>query len=159
MEYLKMQTGTSALHIPYRGTAPSVNDLLAGQLQILFTGAPALMPFIKGGKMIPIAISSPKRIKVLPDVPTVAESGVPGTAGFEADQWYGLVAPAGTPAEVIARLNTQINASLNSEEVSKRMAAEGAEPTPTTPQAFGQLIDKELARWTHVVKQARVTVD
>lgn len=159
MEYLKMQTGTSALHIPYRGTAPSVNDLLAGQLQILFTGAPALMPFIKGGKMIAIAISSPKRIRVLPDVPTVAESGVPGTAGFEADQWYGLVAPAGTPADIIARLNTQINASLNSEEVSKRMAAEGAEPTPTTPQAFGQLIDKELARWTQVVRQARVTVD
>ena len=159
MEFLKMQTGTSALHIPYRGTAPSVNDLLAGQLQILFTGAPALMPFIKGGKMIPIAISSPRRIKVLPDVPTVAESGVPGTAGFEADQWYGLVAPAGTPAEIIAKLNLQINASLNSEEVSKRMAAEGAEPTPTTPQAFGQLIDKELARWTQVVKQAKVTVD
>jgi len=159
MEFLKMQTGTSALHIPYRGTAPSVNDLLAGQLQILFTGAPALMPFIKGGKMVPIAISSPKRIKVLPDVPTVAESGVPGTAGFEADQWYGLVAPAGTPADIVARLNTQINASLNSEEVSRRMAAEGAEPTPTTPQAFGQLIDKELARWTQVVRQARVTVD
>ena len=159
MEYLKMQTGTSALHIPYRGTAPSVNDLLAGQLQILFTGAPALMPFIKGGKMVPIAVSSPRRIKVLPDVPTVAESGVPGTAGFEADQWYGLVAPAGTPADIVARLNTQINASLNSEEVARRMAAEGAEPTPTTPQAFGRLIDKELARWTQVVKQARVTVD
>jgi len=159
MEYLKMQTGTSALHIPYRGTAPSVNDLLAGQLQMLFTGAPALMPFIKSGKMIPIAVSSPKRIKVLPDVPTVAESGVPGTAGFEADQWYGLVAPAGTPADIVAKLNTQINASLNSEEVARRMATEGAEPTPTTPQAFGQLIDRELARWTQVVKKANVTVD
>jgi len=159
MEYLKLQTGTSALHIPYRGTAPSVNDLLAGQVQILFTGAPALLPFIRGGKMVPIAVSSNKRIATLPDVPTVAESGVPGTAGFEADQWYGLVAPAGTPAAVVARLNQQINASLNSEEVARRMASEGAEPTPTTPQAFGQLIDKEVARWTQVVKRANVTVD
>lgn len=159
MEYLKLQTGTSALHIPYRGTAPSINDLLAGQVQILFTGAPALLPFIKGGKMVPIAVSSPKRLGALPDVPTVAETGVPGTAGFEADQWYGLVAPAGTPPEIVARLNQQINASLNSEEVARRMASEGAEATPTTPQAFAQLIDKEVLRWTDVVKKAKVTVD
>lgn len=159
MEYLKLQTGTSVLHIPYKGTAPSVNDLLAGQLQMLFTGAPALMPFIRSGKMIPIAVSSPRRIALLPEVPTVAESGVAGTAGFEADQWYGLVAPAGTPADVIARLNAQINASLNADEVAKRMASEGAQPTPTTPQAFGRLIDQELVRWTQVVKRAGVKVD
>ncbi|QHI98468.1 tripartite tricarboxylate transporter substrate binding protein [Xylophilus rhododendri] len=159
MEYLKLQTGTSALHIPYRGTAPSINDLLAGQVQMLFTGAPALLPFIKSGKMRALAVSSDKRLAALPDVPTVAQTGVPGTAGFEADQWYGLVAPAGTPPDIVARLNQQINASLSSQEVAKRMASEGAEPTPTTPQAFAQLIDKEVLRWTDVVKKAKVTVD
>ncbi|SEK15823.1 Tripartite-type tricarboxylate transporter, receptor component TctC [Variovorax sp. OK605] len=159
MEYLKLQTGTSFLHIPYRGTAPAVNDLLAGQLQVLFTGAPALMPHIKAGKLRAIAVSSPHRIALLPDVPTVAESGVAGTKGFEADQWYGLVAPAGTPAAVVAALNQQINRSLDSAEVKMRLGAEGAEPTPTSPKAFGDLIASEMVRWDRVIKTAHVTVD
>ena len=159
MEYLKLQTGTSFLHIPYRGTAPSVNDLLAGQLQLLFTGAPALLPHIKAGTMRALAVSSPRRIALLPDVPTVAESGVAGTKGFEADQWYGVVAPAGTPADIVSLLNQQINRSLESAEVKARLAAEGAEATPATPQAFGQLIASEIKRWERVVKAARITVD
>uniref|UniRef100_UPI000D349B69 Bug family tripartite tricarboxylate transporter substrate binding protein n=1 Tax=unclassified Variovorax TaxID=663243 RepID=UPI000D349B69 len=159
MEYLKLQTGAPMLHIPYRGTAPAVNDLLAGQLQALFTGAPALMPHIKAGKLRALAVSSPHRIALLPDVPTVAESGVPGTQGFEADQWYGLVAPAGTPAAVVAALNQQINRSLDSADVKIRLAAEGAEPTPTSPKAFGALIASEMVRWDRVIKTAHVTVD
>jgi len=159
MEYLKLQTGASLLHIPYRGTAPSVNDLLAGQVQALFTGAPALLPHIKAGKMRALAVSSPRRIALLPDVPTVAESGVAGTKGFEADQWYGVVAPAGTPPQVIAMLNQQINRSLESAEVKARLAAEGAEATPATPQAFAQLIASEITRWDRVIKAAHVTVD
>jgi tripartite-type tricarboxylate transporter receptor subunit TctC len=138
MEYLKLQTGTSFLHIPYRGTAPAVNDLLAGQVQVLFTGAPALLPHIKSGKFRALAVSSPHRIALLPDVPTVAETGVAGTKGFEADQWYGIAAPAGTPAEIVAMLNEQVNRSLDSAEVRTRLAAEGAEPTPATPQVFGR---------------------
>lgn len=159
MEYLKMQTGTSFLHIPYRGTAPSVNDLLAGQVQVLFTGAPALLPHIKSGRLRALAVSSPRRLVLLPEVPTVAESGVPGTAGFEADQWYGLVAPAGTPAEVVALLNQHVNTALASDEVRSRLAAEGAEATPASPQAFGQLIAREIPRWARVIKNARITVD
>jgi tripartite-type tricarboxylate transporter receptor subunit TctC len=159
MEYFKMQTGTSFLHIPYRGTAPSVSDLLAGQVQVLFTGVPALLPHTKAGKIRALAVSSPKRLAVLPDVPTVAESGLPGTAGFEADQWYGLVAPAGTPADVVALLNQHVNRALGSEEVRTRLAAEGAEPTPATPQAFGALIAREIPRWNKVVRNARITVD
>ena len=159
MEYLKLQTGTSFLHIPYRGTAPSVNDLLAGQLQLLFTGAPALLPHIKAGTMRALAVSSPRRIALLPDVPTVAESGVAGTKGFEADQWYGVVAPTGTPTDIVSMLNQQINRSLESAEVKARLAAEGAEATPATPQAFGQLIASEIKRWERVVKAARITVD
>lgn len=159
MEYLKMQTASSFLHIPYRGTAPSVNDLLAGQVQVLFTGVPALLPHIRSGKMRALAVSSPKRLALLPDVPTVAESGVAGTRGFEADQWYGLVAPAGTPADVIALLNQHVNKALAAEEVRARLAAEGAEATPATPQAFGQLIAREIPRWAAVVKTARISLD
>jgi tripartite-type tricarboxylate transporter receptor subunit TctC len=159
MEYLKLQTGTSFLHIPYRGTAPSVTDLLAGQVQVLFTGVPALLPHIRAGKIRALAVSSPKRIPVLPEVPTVAESGVAGTKGFEADQWYGVVAPAGTPAEIVALLNRHINQALGSEEVRSRLAAEGAEPTPNSPQVFGQLIAREIPRWDKVVKSARISLD
>jgi len=159
MEYFKMQTGTSFLHIPYRGTAPSVQDLLADQVQVLFTGVPALLPQIKAGKMRALAVSSPKRLAVLPDVPTVAESGIAGTQGFEADQWYGLVAPAGTPPEIVARLNQEVNKALALEEVRTRLATEGAEPTPATPQAFGQLIAREIPRWDKVVKAARIRLD
>jgi tripartite-type tricarboxylate transporter receptor subunit TctC len=159
MEYFKMQTGTSFLHIPYRGTAPSVNDLLAGQVQVLFTGVPALLPHIKAGRMRALAVSSPKRLALLPEVPTIAESGIPGTKGFEADQWYGLVAPAGTPADVVALLNQHVNKALTSEEVRTRLASEGAEATPATPQVFGELIAKEIPRWAKVVKGARITLD
>ena len=159
MEYLKLQTGASLLHVPYRGTAPSVTDLLAGQVQALFTGAPALLQQIKAGKLRALAVSSPHRIALLPDVPTVAESGVPGTKDFEADQWYGVVAPAATPPEIVAALNQQINQSLASAEVRTRLAAEGAEPTPATPAAFGTLIANDMKRWERVIKSARITVD
>jgi tripartite-type tricarboxylate transporter receptor subunit TctC len=159
MEYLKLQTGASLLHVPYRGTAPAVNDVLAGQVQVLFTGAPALMPHIKAGKLRALAVSSPHRIALLPEVPTVAESGVAGTTGFEADQWYGLVAPAGTPAAIVSALNQQVNRSLDSREVKLRLAAEGAEPTPTSAKAFGELIARDMVRWERVIKTAHVTVD
>lgn len=159
MEYFKLQTGTSLLHIPYRGTAPSVNDLLANQVQALFTGVPALLAHVKAGRMRPLAVSSPRRLALLPDVPTVAESGIAGTKDFEADQWYGLVAPAGTPADVVALLNQHVNKALSSEDVRARLAAEGAEATPATPQAFGQLIAREIPRWDKVVKAARIQLD
>jgi len=159
MEYFKLQTGTAILHIPYRGSVPSITDLLAGQVQLLFTGAPALLPHIKSGKMRALAVSSPKRLPQLPDVPTVAESGIGGTQDFSADQWYGIVAPAGTPAAVVAALNARINQALNAPDVRKRLEFEGAEATPTTPQAFGDLIASELPRWGSVVKAARITVE
>ena len=159
MEYLKLQTGTSFLHIPYRGTAPAVNDLLAGQVQVLFTGTPALLPHIKAGKIRALAVSSPRRIAQLPEVPTVAESAVAGTQGFEADQWYGLVAPAGTTPEIVALLNRQVNVSLGSAGVSASLATEGAEPMPATPQAFAELIAGEIGRWQRVIREAHITID
>jgi tripartite-type tricarboxylate transporter receptor subunit TctC len=158
-EYLKYQAKVSLLHIPYRGTAPSVTDLLAGQIQVMFTGAPTLLPSIKAGKLRPLAVSSPKRLDILPDVPTVAESGIAGTRGFEADQWYGVVAPRGTPADIVSKLNTAINAALTLPEVKSRLSGEGAYPTPNTPTVFGKLIDSEIKRWAPVVKNAGIQAD
>lgn len=158
-EYLKLQSKISLLHIPYRGTAPSVTDLLAGQIQVMFTGAPTLLAHIKAGKLRALAMSSPKRLDILPDVPTVAESGLAGTTGFEADQWYGVVAPRGTPLDVVTKLNTAINAALNLPEVKARLSGEGAYPTPSTPALFGKLIASEIKRWTPVVKSAGIKTD
>ena len=155
-EYFKLQTGTSLLHIPYRGTAPAITDLLGGQIQVLFTGAPAVLGQIKNGQLRALAVSSPTRLAALPDLPTVAESGY---TGFEADQWYGVVAPAGTPAAVVAKLNAQINQALNSPDIKTRLTSEGAIATPATPEAFGQLIVRELARWKPVIQSGRVKAD
>ena len=155
-EYFKLQTGTSLLHIPYRGTVPATTDLLGGQIQVLFTGAPALLGHIKSGQLRALAVSSPQRLEALPDVPTVAEAGYPG---FEADQWYGVVAPAGTPPEIVRKLNAQINLALASAEMKARLSSEGATATPTTPEAFGQHIVRELARWKPVISSGRVKAD
>jgi tripartite-type tricarboxylate transporter receptor subunit TctC len=155
-ESLKLRTKIFMLHIPYRGTAPSITDLIAGQVDATFTGAPAVLPHLKSGRLRALAVSSSQRIAVLPDVPTVAEGGYPG---FEADQWYGLVAPAGTPADVVARLNGLVNRSLALPDVAQQLATEGAVPVPTTPAAFGELIAREIPRWREVVKAGNVKPD
>ena len=155
-EYLKMQAQIFMLHVPYRGTAPSVNDLIAGHVDATFTGAPAVLPHIKSGRLRALAVSSPQRLPTLPEVPTVAESGYPG---FEADQWYGVVAPAGTPPALVARLNAEINRALALPEVAQQLATEGAVPTPATPEAFGALIAREIPRWAKVVKAGNVKPD
>ncbi len=155
-EYLKLRTKTFLLHIPYRGTAPSINDLLAGTVDATFTGAPAVLPQVRSGRLRALAVSSAKRIATLPDVPTVAEGGL---AGFEADQWYGIVAPAGTPPAVVSRLNAEINKALGAADVAQQLATEGAEPTPSPPQAFGELIAREIPRWAEVVKAGNVKPD
>lgn len=156
VEYFKLATKTFIVHVPYRGTVPSVTDAVAGQVQMVFTGAPAIIPMAKAGKLRAIAVSSARRLEALPDVPTMAESGL---ANFEADQWYGVVAPAGTPAPVVQKLNQVINASLSSPEVSARLRSEGAFANPATPEAFGQLIQKEIARWRPVVANAGIRAE
>ena len=153
-EYLKVQTNISLLHIPYRGTAPAVTDLLGGQIQVLFTGAPAVIGQIKSGQLRALGVSSPQRLDSLPDVPTVAESGF---KNFEADQWYGVVAPKGTPTDIVNKLNTQINRALQSPELKTRLNNEGAVPTPSTPEVFGKLIQTEIARWKPVISSGRVS--
>ena len=155
-EYFKLQTETSLLHIPYRGTAPAVTDLIGGQIQVLFTGAPAVIGQVKNGSLRALAVSSPERLDSFPGVPTVAESGY---KGFEADQWYGVVAPAGTAPDIVAKLNTQINLSLSSPELKTRLNNEGAIATPNAPAVFGQLIVREIARWKPVISGGRVKAD
>jgi tripartite-type tricarboxylate transporter receptor subunit TctC len=155
-EYFKLRAGIFMAHIPYRGTAPSVTDLISGQVDATFTGTPAVLPHIRSGRLRALAVSSSQRIAALPEVPTVAESGYPG---FEADQWYGLVAPAGTPAAVVARLNAEINKALALPEVAQQLAAEGAVPMPGPPLAFGELIAREIPRWREVIKAGNVKID
>jgi tripartite-type tricarboxylate transporter receptor subunit TctC len=123
---------------------------------VLFTGAPAVLSQIRNGQLRALAVSSPQRLPALPELPTVAEAGY---RDFEADQWYGVVAPAGTPREIVAKLNTQINLALNAPELKARLASEGAVATPTTPEAFGKHIASEIARWKPVIQSGRVKTD
>jgi tripartite-type tricarboxylate transporter receptor subunit TctC len=155
-EYFKLQTGTSLLHIPYRGTAPAVTDLMGGQIQLLFTGAPAVLGQIRNGQLRALAVSSPQRLEALPNLPTMAESGYPE---FEADQWYGIVAPAGTPQAIVLKLNAQINQSLASNDLKTRLNNEGAIGAASTPEAFGQHIVREIARWKPVIQSGRVRIE
>lgn len=152
-EYLKLRTKIFVLHIPYRGTAPSINDLLAGQVDATFTGTPAVLPHVRSGRLRALAVGSAGRIDALPDVPTIAEAGYPG---FEADQWYGVVAPAGTPAALVVRLNAEINKALALPDVARQLAAEGAVPAPGTPEDFAHLIAREIPRWAEVVRAGNV---
>lgn len=155
-EYLKHVTGTDMVHVPYKGTAPFITDLLSGEIQVGFTGATAVMPQVRAGRLRALAVSSAQRMKAYPDLPTVAESGY---AGYEADQWYGIVAPAGTPAAVITTLNAAINAALQTPEMRARLESEGAEADPAAPESFGRFIAAEIARWRPILKAAAVQID
>jgi tripartite-type tricarboxylate transporter receptor subunit TctC len=152
-EALKLKTKTFVSHIPYRGTAPSISDLIGGQVDCTFTGAPTVIPHVRSGRLRALAVSSAQRLPALPDTPTVAESGYPG---FEADQWYGVVAPAGLPAALVAKLNAEINRALLLEDVSRQLSTEGAVPMPSAPQVFADLIKREIPRWAEVVRAGNV---
>ena len=155
-EYLKMVTDTDITHVPYRGTGPQLQDLLGGRLDATSAGTPALLPHIKSGKLRAIAVGTPERIPALPDVPTVAEMGYPD---FETSQWYGVLAPAGTPREVVLKLNAEINKALRSAHVTQRYAADNASVSIGTPEEFGAFIHKEQARWEKVVKRANLKIE
>ncbi|GAB3756951.1 tripartite tricarboxylate transporter substrate binding protein [Ramlibacter monticola] len=155
MEMLKLQTGAPMLHIPYRGSADSVKELLSDGVQVVFTGTPGLMALIRMGKVRALAVGSTKRLPLLPNVPTIAES-LPATREFETDQWYGLLAPAGTPGDIIALLNEHLNKALASEALLTDFADRAVEATPGSPQALTQQIAREVPRWQKVVKTTRI---
>ncbi len=153
MEYFKLRTQTDIGHIPYKGTSPAVTDVMGGQVEMIMTGVPAVMQQVKAGKLRALAVSSLKRVESMPDLPTIAASGVPD---FEAVQWYGIVVPAHTPAAVVTLLNAEINRALSTPALKARLDAEGAEAAPGTPADFGALIVSEIARWKPVIEQSRM---
>jgi tripartite-type tricarboxylate transporter receptor subunit TctC len=148
-EYFAIESGIKLVHIPYKGTGPAITDLLGGHIPLSFSPIPAVHESAKSGLLRMLAVTSAKRSTLLPDVPTVAESGMPG---FDAVLRYGLVAPAGTPRPIIERLNTALRAALESKEVSNRLAIEGAEPLPSTPEEYAIDIDREETQWSKVIK-------
>jgi tripartite-type tricarboxylate transporter receptor subunit TctC len=148
-EYFAIATGIKLTHIPYKGTGPAMTDLLGGHIPLSFSPIPAVHESAKNGLLRMLAVTSAKRSALVPEMPTVAESGVPG---FDAVLRYGLVAPAGTPRPIIERLNTALRATLASEEVRNRLAIEGAEPLPSTPEEYAVDIDHEETQWSKVIK-------
>jgi tripartite-type tricarboxylate transporter receptor subunit TctC len=152
-ELFKMMTGIAMLHVPYRGEAPALTDLMAGQVQVLFsTAAGPSLEYIKAGKLRALAVTTAVRLDTLPGVPTVAEF-VPG---YEASGWFGLGAPKGTPAAIIARLNADIRAGLADPTLSARLAGVGLLPMPTGPADFGKFIADDTAKWTKVIRVAAI---
>jgi tripartite-type tricarboxylate transporter receptor subunit TctC len=156
MAYVALTAGFSATHVPYKGTGPMMTDLLAGRLDATFTGAPPLLAHVKAGTLRPIAVGTAKRAPAMADVPTVAEQGY---AGFETSQWYGLLAPAGTPEAIVQRLAQAAAAAGKSPAVADRLSAEAAEPSTSTPSEFAAFIKLEAARWSDVVKKSAIKAD
>ena len=154
--YFAYATGTDFLHVPYKGTAPFVADLVGGQLQLGFTGAPVVMPMAARGKLRALGISSAKRSEAFPDLPTIAEAGF---KGFEADQWYGITGPAGIDPAIALRLNQEINKAVDSADVRARLQKEGGSPVLLPPDALGQHIASEIARWRPVVQAANIRLE
>jgi tripartite-type tricarboxylate transporter receptor subunit TctC len=155
-EYLAAETGMKLQHVPYKGNGPALGDLLGGHIPMMFVPIPVALGNIKAGTLRGLAIGSAKRTSLLPELPTLAESGVPG---FEVALRYGLVAPAGTPPAVIARLNKELNAALLTEDVKNRLATEGAESLPGTPEAYAADIDREEIKWGGLVKKLGLKVE
>jgi len=152
MEYFKLRTNTNIEHIPYRGTSPAVTDVIGGQVEMIMTGVPAVMQQVKAGRLRALGVSSRNAVASMPDVPTIAAA----LPDFEAIQWYGIVAPARTPAAIVGILNAEINRALSSPELKTRLDAEGADAAPGPPGAFGALIASEIARWKPVVEQSNM---
>jgi tripartite-type tricarboxylate transporter receptor subunit TctC len=155
-EYFATAAGIKITHVPYKGTGPAIIDLLGGHIPMAFAPVPATHENATSGKLRMLAVTSAVRSTLLPDVPTIAETALPG---FEAVLRYGLVAPAGTPRAIIAKLNTALNAALTSDDVRARLALDGAEPLPSTPADYGADIDREETQWSKVVKASGAKVE
>ena len=156
MELFKLATNTFLVHLPYRGIAPAFTDLLGGQTQAMFPGLAAALPHIRSGRVRPLAVTGAARHPLLPEVPTLVESGF---KGFEAQQWYGVVAPAGLPAPVLKQLNDSLNGVLAAPDLRDKLSAEAVEPWPMSPDQFGRFIREDIARWTRVARERNIQLD
>jgi len=158
-EMFKAATGTELNHVPYKGSGPALTDLLGGQLQLMFTDIAPALQHVRSGKLRALAVTSRQRQAVLPDVPTVLESQVPGTASFEAVAWQCIVAPAGTPSALVDQYSKVLQAVLALPDIRKRLESDGVEPAHSTPDELAAFIKSESQRWGRVVKSANVSLD
>lgn len=156
VELFSMMTGTRLVHIPYKGLSPALTELMSGEVQLMFSSAVAMLPQVKAGRLRAIAMTGAKRSPAIPDIPTVAEAGVPG---YETGSWYGVVAPAGTPKAAIDRLSKEVIAIVHSPDITGRLNDEAIIPVGSTPAEFTAHIKKELARWAQVIRQAGIHLD
>lgn len=156
MELFMAMSDTKMVHVPYKGGAPSVNELAGGHVQMGINAVPSVMPYIKAGKLTPLAVASARRDRSLPDVPTVAESGLPG---FEYEIWYAMFAPSRTPANIIAKTSTDLQRALADPDVVRKLIEQGAEPRPSSAQELAQYIKDDTARWTKVIKERNLKID
>ena len=154
-ELFAMRTGIKITHIPYKGTGPGVIDTIAGNTQMMVAAVSAVIGHINTGRLRGLAVSSPKRLPALPNMPTVMESGY----NYQVNNWHGVIAPKGTPKAVIDKLNSEINKVIKDPDFAKRIALDGLEPAGGTPEAFEALLKREVAEWADVVRQAKVTTD
>jgi tripartite-type tricarboxylate transporter receptor subunit TctC len=154
-ELFKMMTGVNMIHVPYRGGAPALTDMLGGQVQVIFDNIPTSIGYLRAGRLRPLAVTGATRSALLPDVPTVSDF-VPG---YEATAWYGIGAPKNTPAEIVATLNKEINAGLADPQLKGRFAEVGADTMPMTPAGFGKFIAEETEKWGKVVRFAGIKAD
>ena len=155
-EMLKSIAGISMTHVPYKGGAPMMADVLGGQLEVMFDQVPAVLPHAKAGRVRALAVTTARRSAAAPDVPTMAEAGVPG---YEMTVWYSLMAPAGTPRDIIVKLNTELAKILNQPEFKQQMLAQGAELTSSTPEQLAEIIRADLAKYARIAKEAGATLD
>jgi tripartite-type tricarboxylate transporter receptor subunit TctC len=155
MQIIASEARVQLLHVPYRGSAPAFNDLIAGNLAVVLASFASARPLMEGGKLRGLAVTSAQRSSYAPDMPTLAEVGLPGST---IDYWWGLMVPALTPGAVVKRLNAELNAALVQPDVREQLAREAATPTPSTPEAFGSLIASEVVRWSKLIREADIGV-
>ena len=155
-EILNNMAHVSMVHIPYKGGSLAIQDLVAGHVQLMFENMPSILPFVQSGRLRGIAVTSLKRSAAAPELPTMIELGFPG---FEAGSWYGLFAPAGTPPEIVARLNAELVATLRTPETRKLLMDQGAEPVGNSPEEFSAFILEEIAKWGRVIRSARIKIE
>lgn len=158
-ELFKTMTGTYMTHIPYRGSGPALLDLVGGSMDVMFDNLPSSLPLIKAGKLKALAVTSTQHSAALPDIPTVEQAGGAALKGYDASSWFGLVAPAGTPADVVSRIQQETAKSLGTPAIKEKLLAQGAIPGGNTPQEFARMIDAEIAKWAKVVKASGAKVD
>ena len=156
VELFRLQSGVEPLHVPYKGGGPAVTDLVGGQTSFMFASPLEVMPQVKAGRLNVIAVTSSKRVSYWPEVPTLTETGYPE---YEAYAWFGVVAPAGTPRDIVNKINADIVAVLKTKEVADHLAAQGADVRITTPEEFGKFLDAEHKRWSAAVKAANVKIE